>query len=50
MNLIERIITLLLFGMILFVLGHHEKRMNEIEKMHIIKVCPSRDINYENIQ
>lgn len=50
MNLIERIAMVLLFGVILLDLVHHEKRINKIEDMHIIKICPSRDINYENIQ
>lgn len=42
MNLVERIATVLLFGTILLGLGHLEIRMNKLEDMHVIKICPSR--------
>ena len=49
MNLVERIATVLLFGMILWGLGRCETRLNKLEEMNIIKVCPSRDVNYEKM-
>lgn len=44
MNLVERIATVLLFGMILWGLGSLETRMNKLENIHVIKICPNREV------
>ena len=48
MNFVEKIAVFLLFGVLILDLINHEKRIQKVEDMHIIKVCPIREINNAN--